>query len=270
MSMLLAHPGFYSVVAEVEGRIVGSNFLDERSGIVGLGPITVDPTVQNRGVGGRLMQDALDRARGARRRASACCRPASTTARSVSIPSSVFTPASPSRFSRERRSGGSFRATRSGARRQPTSRPATGSATRSMASIAAPNCATRSIRRPHRSSSISGASPATRPGIAFFAHSVAETNQGLMALIGAASEFAGPGLPGADAQPRGLRLVPRGRPEARVPDDADDHRPLQRAHGGLHAVRPVLRTGQATAVGRLPRPDLSGAAPRSALSTTPS
>ena len=63
MSMLLAHPGFYSVVAEVEGRIVGSNFLDERSGIVGLGPITVDPTVQDRGVGGRLMQDALDRSR---------------------------------------------------------------------------------------------------------------------------------------------------------------------------------------------------------------
>ncbi len=31
-------------------------------------------------------------------------------------------------------------------------------------------------------------------GIAFFAHSVAETNQGLMALIGAASEFAGPGF----------------------------------------------------------------------------
>src|SRR5216683_1545679 len=61
LSMLLAHPGFYSVVAEVEGRIVGSNFLDERSCIVGLGPITVDPTVQNRGVGARLMQDAIDR-----------------------------------------------------------------------------------------------------------------------------------------------------------------------------------------------------------------
>ena len=26
--MLLTHPGFYSVVAEDEGRIVGSNFLD--------------------------------------------------------------------------------------------------------------------------------------------------------------------------------------------------------------------------------------------------
>ena len=68
MSMLLAHPRFYSVVAEVEGRVVGSNFLDERSPIAGLGPITVDPTLQNRGVGARLMQDAIDRC--ARRQAA--------------------------------------------------------------------------------------------------------------------------------------------------------------------------------------------------------
>src|SRR4051794_27534116 len=60
--MLLTHPHFYSVVAEVEGRIVGSNFLDERSCIAGLGPITVHPTAQNRGIGGRLMEDVLDRA----------------------------------------------------------------------------------------------------------------------------------------------------------------------------------------------------------------
>src|SRR5262249_41985398 len=59
---LLSHPGFYSVVAELDGRIVGSNFLDERSVIAGLGPITVDPNVQNRGVGRRLMEDAHERA----------------------------------------------------------------------------------------------------------------------------------------------------------------------------------------------------------------
>jgi predicted N-acetyltransferase YhbS len=52
LSKLLAHPRFYSVVAEGEGHIVGSNFLDERSSIAGVGPITVDPTGQNRGVGG--------------------------------------------------------------------------------------------------------------------------------------------------------------------------------------------------------------------------
>jgi predicted N-acetyltransferase YhbS len=61
LARLLANPGFFSVVAEVDGTIVGSNFLDERSTIAGLGPITVDPAVQNRAVGRQLMQNALDR-----------------------------------------------------------------------------------------------------------------------------------------------------------------------------------------------------------------
>ena len=62
MAERLSHPEFYAVVAELDGHIVGSNFLDERSPIVGLGPITVDPTAQNRSIGRRLMQDVLDRA----------------------------------------------------------------------------------------------------------------------------------------------------------------------------------------------------------------
>ena len=62
LSSLLRHPGFYSVVAEVNGAIVGSNFLDERSSIPGVGPVTVDPTAQNRGVGRALMQDVMRRA----------------------------------------------------------------------------------------------------------------------------------------------------------------------------------------------------------------
>src|SRR6266851_4426235 len=41
MSMLLTHPRFYSVVAELDGRVVGSNFLDEGGPIAGVGPITV-------------------------------------------------------------------------------------------------------------------------------------------------------------------------------------------------------------------------------------
>jgi predicted N-acetyltransferase YhbS len=62
LGRLLAHPRFYSVVAELDGRVVGSNLLDERSTIAGLGPITVDPGVQNAGVGRRLMLAALERA----------------------------------------------------------------------------------------------------------------------------------------------------------------------------------------------------------------
>jgi len=62
LTRLLANPKFYSVVAEIDGRIVGSNFLDERNTIAGVGPITVDPTVQNRTIGRRLMDAVHERA----------------------------------------------------------------------------------------------------------------------------------------------------------------------------------------------------------------
>jgi GNAT superfamily N-acetyltransferase len=62
LSMMLSHPGFYSVVAEANGQVVGSNFLDERSPVVGVGPITVDPAVQDGGVGRALMQAVMRRA----------------------------------------------------------------------------------------------------------------------------------------------------------------------------------------------------------------
>jgi N-acetylglutamate synthase-like GNAT family acetyltransferase len=57
----MAHPHIYGVVAELDGRVVGSNFIDERSIIAGIGPITVDPAVQDRAIGRELMQHALAR-----------------------------------------------------------------------------------------------------------------------------------------------------------------------------------------------------------------
>lgn len=62
LSTMLSRPGFYSVIAEVDGHIVGSNFLDERSSVVGIGPITVDPAVQDGGVGRALMREVIRRA----------------------------------------------------------------------------------------------------------------------------------------------------------------------------------------------------------------
>jgi predicted N-acetyltransferase YhbS len=58
---MLSNPGFYSVVAELDGKIVGSNFLDERNSISGVGPISVDPTVQNQTIGRQLMLAVMDR-----------------------------------------------------------------------------------------------------------------------------------------------------------------------------------------------------------------
>ena len=61
MEAVLAHSGFYGVVAEKSGQVVGSCFLDERSSVVGLGPITVDPAHQADSVGRRLMEHSLHR-----------------------------------------------------------------------------------------------------------------------------------------------------------------------------------------------------------------
>jgi predicted N-acetyltransferase YhbS len=63
LSGMIAHEGFFDIVAEIDGRVVGSNFLDERNPIAGIGPITVDPALQNAKVGRALMEAALERAR---------------------------------------------------------------------------------------------------------------------------------------------------------------------------------------------------------------
>jgi predicted N-acetyltransferase YhbS len=62
LSAMFSSSDFYCVVAEAEGRIAGSNCLDERSAIAGIGPITVDSAAQNLGVGRTLMQAVMDRA----------------------------------------------------------------------------------------------------------------------------------------------------------------------------------------------------------------
>jgi predicted N-acetyltransferase YhbS len=62
LGRLFSHPGFFCVVGELDGRIVGSNCLDERSTIAGIGPITIETRVQNRSIGRALMQAVMDRA----------------------------------------------------------------------------------------------------------------------------------------------------------------------------------------------------------------
>ncbi len=59
---MINHPGFYGVVAETEGKVVGSSFLDERGTIQAIGPVSVDPRSQNRKVGHLLMEAMFRRA----------------------------------------------------------------------------------------------------------------------------------------------------------------------------------------------------------------
>ncbi len=61
LGSMVENPGFYGVVAESDGRVLGSNFMDERGTMFGLGPITVDPETQNLSVGRELMQHMIDR-----------------------------------------------------------------------------------------------------------------------------------------------------------------------------------------------------------------
>jgi predicted N-acetyltransferase YhbS len=63
VSEMLATEGFLGLVAEREGEVIGSAFIDERAAIAGIGPVTVAPAAQDQGVGRALMEAALERER---------------------------------------------------------------------------------------------------------------------------------------------------------------------------------------------------------------
>ncbi len=65
--MLINHPAIYGIVAENDSsKFVGSNFLWEQNEIAGVGPITIDPDAQAKGVGRMLMQNVIERGQNAK------------------------------------------------------------------------------------------------------------------------------------------------------------------------------------------------------------
>ncbi|WP_418316255.1 GNAT family N-acetyltransferase [Piscinibacter sakaiensis] len=62
MDHMLQRDDIDAVVAERDGRVIGSNFLWRDGQVAGVGPITIDPQAQNGGVGRRLMEAVLERA----------------------------------------------------------------------------------------------------------------------------------------------------------------------------------------------------------------
>ena len=62
MRGLIENPGFFGVVADRDGEVIGSSFLDERGSIVAVGPVSVDPAAQDGRVGRALMDAMLARA----------------------------------------------------------------------------------------------------------------------------------------------------------------------------------------------------------------
>jgi predicted N-acetyltransferase YhbS len=60
LSSLIGDPRFFGIVAEMGGTVVGSNFLDQRSAIYSVGPVTVAPDAQGHHIGTALTQAVLD------------------------------------------------------------------------------------------------------------------------------------------------------------------------------------------------------------------
>jgi predicted N-acetyltransferase YhbS len=190
----LNHPRVYAVVAEIDGRVVGSNFLDERSSIRGVGPITVDPIVQNTGVGKLLMNDVLARAEN-QRAAGVRLLQAGFHNRSLCLYLKL---------------GFRTREPVSILQGAPLGRNFDGYEVR-VATPADVEACNRLCRQVHGFDRESELQDAVRQGtavliehsgritgyataIAFFGHAVAMTNRDLMALIGAARTFPGPGF----------------------------------------------------------------------------
>ena len=194
LRMLIDHPGFYGVVVERDGKVIGSNFLDERAKVVGVGPITVDPAAQNQGVGRRLMQAVIDRA-------------ASRGVPSVRLCQATF----------HRRSlclyttlGFRTRELLSCMNGPPLKQTVPGFHVRAatLSDLAACNAVCFDVHGFERGGELKEAieqgtaTVVERDGliagyatqIGLFAHSVAKSNADLIALIAAASEFTGPGF----------------------------------------------------------------------------
>jgi predicted N-acetyltransferase YhbS len=194
LSGLISHPGFYGVVAERDGKIVGSNFLDERSVIVGIGPISIDPTVQNKGIGRALMRDVIDRGR-SRGAAGIRLLQATYHNRSLSLYTSL---------------GFQTRELLSVLQGKPLNLGFHGYDVRPAISADAAACEAlcydmHGFDRGKELGDAIGQGSAMvvehqgqitgyTTGIAFFAHTVCRTNRDLQALIGAAPEFGGPGF----------------------------------------------------------------------------
>lgn len=194
LAMMFASPHFHAVVAEVGGRVVGSNCLDERSVIRGVGPITVDPGVQNTGVGRRLMRAVMQRAE-------------EQGAPGVRLVQAAFHNRSLSLYALL---GFDIREPLSCVQGTPRERSVPGCAVRAAqdADVAACNALSRRVHGFERGTELQQGIEqgtalvveregcvtgyASHPG--FFGHATAETNHDMQALIASAESLAGPGI----------------------------------------------------------------------------
>ena len=194
VSRMLSHPGFYSVVAEMDGQVVGSNFLDVRNTIAGVGPITIDPAAQNQAIGRRLMENVHAHAR-------------DKSVPGVRLVQSGFHMRSLSLYAKL---GYEVREPLACMQGTPMNLSVPGSPVRAAteSDLDACNRVCRQIHGHDRGGELldaikQGTATIVEHGgrvagyatvIGFFGHAVGESNKELQALIGAAKTFAGPGF----------------------------------------------------------------------------
>lgn len=194
VSELIEHPGFFALVVECDGRVVGSGFLDERSAIVGVGHVTVAPDTQGRGLGRALMTALLQRC-AERRVPGVRLLEAAYKHRSMCLYAKL---------------GFDVREPIAVMQGEPLSLRIPGYDVRAatVADFEACNAVCLRVHGHDRRGELSealaqgtarivergGRITGYATGISFYAHSVAETNDDLQALIGAAEAFPGPGF----------------------------------------------------------------------------
>jgi N-acetylglutamate synthase-like GNAT family acetyltransferase len=191
---MFANPRCFCVVAEQGGNLLGSNCMDERSAIAGIGPITVDPAAQNSGAGRLLMKAVMDRT-------------AEKHFPGVRLVQAAFHNRSMSLYAKL---GFDIREPLVVMQGSPIGHVPAGHVVRPATpnDLKACDALCRRIHGHDRSGELSDAigqgtaRVVERDGritgyatiVAFFGHAVAESNSELQALIGAAEEFAGPGF----------------------------------------------------------------------------
>lgn len=214
-SMLLGRPDIYSVVAEVDGVALGSNFLWEGDEVAGVGPITIDPASQNSSLGRSLMEDVIRRAE-------------EQGFLSVRLVQAAYHNRSLALYTKL---GFNSVEPLSVIQGKPLKAKIEGYQVRKLDpdDVQAADTVCKAVHGISRKNEIAGAAAqgsglvvehdgrvtgyATTMG--YFGHSVGETNNELKALIGAATEFAGPGflLPTRNSEvmrwclEKGLKLV---------------------------------------------------------------
>src|SRR5579864_1144001 len=193
LSMMFSPPSFFCVVAEQDGKVFGSNCLDERTPIAGVGPITIHPASQNRSVGRQLMEAVMARA-AEKKFAGVRLVQAAYHNRSLSLYAKLgFVVREPLACMQ-----GSIQMTPPGYRVRPAQ----------PNDIRACNDLCRRVHGHDRGGELKdaiqqgtavvaesdGRIKAYASSIAFFGHAVGESNQDVQALISAATEFQGPGI----------------------------------------------------------------------------